>query len=54
MNAHELAAQLLAGPDVEVMIHTACCGCYAPKPGGGPLRLDVADGVVAITDEVER
>ncbi|HEY9413522.1 MAG TPA: hypothetical protein VIQ30_02080 [Pseudonocardia sp.] len=53
MNAHELAAWLLSVPDAEVIIHTSCCGCSAPKDGGAPLRV-VDDVVVVITDEAER
>jgi hypothetical protein len=53
MTAHELAAILAAGPDLEVSLALRCHGCWGPKPED-ELRVEVLDppfpGVV-ITDE---
>lgn len=33
LTAHDLARQLLAGPDIEVWISTECCGCFTEVGG---------------------
>lgn len=46
LTAHQLAQQLLNGPDVEVSIYTSCCGCS----GDAFVETSVADQRVTIVD----